>query len=238
MKRRQLGWAIALGMAGAIALAFALPSLVSQIPNPPQSTNQDTSGRVAETSGLEGQPQSGDQILQQVKPAVVTIYSQQEVGSGSLVNPTGLVLTSRHVLQDSRFVTVKTSTGATYSAQVIDLDLQYDLALLRLEAKSVRFPIVTFADRLDLQPGKVVYAIGSPANQPGILTVGSFTRFTQHGSLQLSPGLLVPGNSGGPLLNQEGEVIGINKGLLEDNSGLATPVAPARAMIAKHSGKL
>jgi S1-C subfamily serine protease len=231
MKLWQLGWAIALGMAGAIALAFVLPSPLSH--NPPQPANPNSAGLVAATSGSEAQP--GDGILQQVNPAVVTIYSQREVGSGTLVDPVGLVLTSRHVLQDSRLVRVKTAAGTTYTAQVIDLDLQHDLALLRLEAESVRFPVVTFADRVDLQPGQVVYAIGSPANKPGTLTQGRFTRFTRHGSLQLSPGLLAPGNSGGPLLNPQGEVIGINKGLLEDNSGLASPVEPAKALIAKQS---
>jgi S1-C subfamily serine protease len=85
-----------------------------------------------------------------------------------------------------------------------------------------------------VQQGDRVYAIGSPGGNAGTLTRGTFTRITSEGSLQTSVGLLNPGNSGGPLLNQQGVVIGVNKGLLPDKSGLATPIAAAKNLLRRY----
>jgi S1-C subfamily serine protease len=239
MKVRKLLWGIGVVASGAIACAsiqagrIFLPALDNS--NSASIRQQQAHLGAVPSSRLETPQQSSGNIDPLVNLAVVTIYGDREVGSGSIVSPEGLVLTSRHVLQNSHFVTVKTATGQTYTGQVIDLDLQHDLALLRLDATSVQFPTVTLASGLDLQPGQKVYAIGSPSGKAGTLSVGTFTQITRHGSLQLSPGLLRPGNSGGPLLNTKGEMIGVNKGLLEDNSGLATSIAPARALIARHT---
>lgn len=173
-------------------------------------------------------------IYQKANPAVVTIYTTQTVGSGSIVRSDGLILTNRHVVQTTPEVTVKTADGKSYIGKVIDLDLRYDLALVQLQEPSLHLPTVTLAATVTLKPGDPVLAIGSPAGQSGVLTIGTFTQVTEHGSLQLSAGLLSAGNSGGPLFNQHGEVIGINKGILTDQSGLATRVEAAKALIQRH----
>ncbi|MBL1174366.1 S1C family serine protease [Pantanalinema sp. GBBB05] len=185
-------------------------------------------------AGTDRQPLTTDEIYQRVNPAVVTIYTAQGVGAGSIVRSDGLVLTNRHVVQNAPEVKIKTANGESFVGKVIDLDLRYDLALLQLRGPSRHLPTVTFASTSQLKLGDLVFAIGSPAGKSGVFTTGTFTRLTQHGSLQTSAGLLSEGNSGGPLLNRHGEVIGINKGVLTDRSGLATSIEAAKALIQRH----
>jgi S1-C subfamily serine protease len=175
---------------------------------------------------------SSQDLYQRVNPAIATVYTAHTLGSGMVVRSDGLVITNRHVVQDSAQVLVKTADGKTYDGQVIDLDLRHDLALIALR-QADDLPIVALAQQDTLKAGDRVYALGSPEGKAGTLTTGQFTRLTEHGSLQTSPGLLRPGNSGGPLLDRQGRVIGVNKGLLEDDSGLATPAAAVRELLAQ-----
>jgi len=108
---------------------------------------------------------------------------------------------------------------------------------VRLKTKATAptvLPTVTLANTLQLRPGDRVYAIGNPGGKAGTMTTGSFLRTTEQGSLQLSSGLLSPGNSGGPLLNVDGEVVGINKGVLQDNTGLATSVVAIKELLSRY----
>jgi len=214
---------VGVGVARTVDLSF--PSFPSTHPiQPPQSVvSPGTTFPAAE-------------IYNRVNPAVVTLYSATEVAAGSILTPDGLVLTSRHPLGNFSLVQVKTAAGQQYEGKVIALDLEHDLALVQLKSRD-RLPTVQLAGQMTLQPGDPVYAIGSPQGKPGTLTSGSFQGLTRHGSLQTSPGLLQPGNSGGPLLNAAGEVVGVNKGLLKDNSGLATSITAIRALLQQHQRK-
>jgi S1-C subfamily serine protease len=186
-------------------------------------------------SGEQGQPLSvSDQVYQQVNPAVVTVYSVKELGSGMVLKSSGLVLTNRHVIQNSVQASIRTSTGQVYEGQVIDFDMRYDLALIKLNAKDLQLPTVTLANAITLKPGDPIFAIGSPAGKAGTLTSGTFVGANEYGSLQTSAGLLSPGNSGGPLLNTQGEVIGISKGVLDNGTGLATSVAPIKELLDRY----
>lgn len=156
------------------------------------------------------------------------------MGSGMILRSQGLLLTNKHLTGNVAVVQVKTATGATYDGTVVDFDLRYDLALIQLKGNHSRLPAVTLANSMAVKPGDRVYAIGSPGGKAGTMTTGTFTRTTEHGSLQTSAGLLSPGNSGGPLLNAQGQVIGVNKGLLNDKTGLATPVSAAKALINRY----
>lgn len=171
-----------------------------------------------------------EEIYQRVNPAVVTIYGPTGIGSGMNLRAEGLVLTNKHLVENSEHVTVKASTGETYEGRVVDFDIRYDLALIKLKKPTPKLPVVVLADTANIQAGETVYAIGSPGGRSGTVTVGKFIGITEHGSLHISSGVLSPGNSGGPLLNTQGEVIGVNKGLLDDQSGLATSVVEIRAI--------
>lgn len=190
---------------------------------------------VSSKSNEQGHQTSvSDLVYQRANPAVVTVYSVKDLGSGMVLKSNGLILTNRHVIQNSVQASIKTSTGQTYEGQVIDFDMRYDLALIKLNAKDLQLPTVTLAKAGTVKAGEPVFAIGSPAGKAGTLTSGSFLGTTEYGSLQTSPGLLSPGNSGGPLLNAQGEVIGISKGLLDNNSGLATSVEPIKELLDRY----
>ncbi|PSB25997.1 S1C family serine protease [Stenomitos frigidus] len=158
-------------------------------------------------------------------PAVLTVYAGNETGSGSIVSPEGLVITSNHVIKDrgGQPIIVRTANGEQYRGRVIKTDTHNDLALLQLEAQN-QFPIVPLASTSDVEIGQSVCAIGSPYGRPGVLSEGTLSLVRNNGDLQASI-RLYPGNSGGPLLNPQGEMIGVNKAILESPSGRNTGIS-------------
>ncbi|MEX0268487.1 S1C family serine protease [Leptolyngbyaceae cyanobacterium UHCC 1019] len=186
---------------------------------------------------LKSQKNQENAIFQKVNRAIVTVYGAKELGSGMIIRTNGLVLTNKHVVENSTSLAVKTATGEVYAAEIVDFDLRYDLAIVRLKTKNtapIVLPTVSLTNAWRLQSGDRIYAIGSPGGEAGTMTTGTFLRTTEQGSLQLSSGLLSPGNSGGPLLNAAGEVVGINKGVLEDNTGLATSVVAIKELLTRY----
>ncbi|UBF23573.1 trypsin-like peptidase domain-containing protein [Kovacikia minuta CCNUW1] len=181
--------------------------------------------------------------FQTTRLAVITIYAGKEIGSGSLVDRQGLVITNYHVVQGvmggekSGWLSIKTSNGHRYPGQVIRFDHQHDLALIQLNAWKY-FPTVSLADAENIRVGQQVFALGSPFGYPGVLTRGTLNRVRSNGDLQ-SQLILHPGNSGGPLLNSQGEMIGINRGILQTPSGtntgisFATPIKVIKAFISQ-----
>ncbi|MDX2230333.1 MAG: trypsin-like peptidase domain-containing protein [Leptolyngbyaceae cyanobacterium bins.349] len=183
----------------------------------------------------ETRSQTANQIYQQVNPAIVTVYAGREIGSGSIVTANGLVITNNHVVRGVAQVYVRTAEGRRIPGQVISTDSRYDLALIQLNT-SESLPTVQLSNGAGIQPGQPVVAIGSPYGRPGVMTQGTFASMRSNGDLQ-SRVTLEPGNSGGPLLNTQGEMIGINKAILESARGantgisISTSAAIARSFI-------
>ncbi|MEX0268484.1 S1C family serine protease [Leptolyngbyaceae cyanobacterium UHCC 1019] len=154
--------------------------------------------------------------------AVVTVYAGREVGSGSIISPSGLVLTNDHVVSRlrQRSLYVETLEGDRYDGRVLATDRRNDLALVQLETQAL-LPIVRLTSKRSAEVGQAVCAIGSPLGQAGVLTEGQLLKIRSNGDLE-SNVLLKPGSSGGPLLNAQGEMIGVNKGVAkqpESNGG-------------------
>jgi serine protease Do len=138
------------------------------------------------------------------------------VGSGFFVDKTGHVLTNYHVVEDAAKITVKTDSGEEYPAQVVGFDEETDLAVLKVDVER-EVPFVKLADSDKIRVGDWVLAIGSPFGLNRSVTAGIisqtnretpstslFQRFIQ------TDAAINRGNSGGPLANMNGEVIGIN----------------------------
>ncbi len=186
--------------------------------------------------------QTSISVYRSVSPAVVTISTSSGSGSGSIISPEGLVLTNNHVIRSAGggVVSVRTTKGDRYTGQVIATDAKNDLALIRLNTTD-RLPTVRLSDAENIQVGQRVFAIGSPFGLSGTLTTGILSRIGRNGDLQ-TDAALNPGNSGGPLLNSRGELIGVNKAILSTGGGnigigFATSAVVARDFIQQNRNR-
>jgi serine protease Do len=145
-------------------------------------------------------------------------------GSGFVISADGYILTNAHVVEDAREVTVRMTDRREYRAQVVGIDRRTDVAVLKIEAKDL--PVVRIGDASRLKPGEWVIAIGSPFGFDNTVTAGivsaiarslgnpdTYTPFIQ------TDVAVNPGNSGGPLFNMQGEVVGINSQIYSRTGG-------------------
>lgn len=198
-------------------LLFAASALLA---NPTQTLSSAPVRVAYETRSQFG----SDQVYQRANPAVVTVFAGREIGSGSIVSADGWVITNNHVVRGSSQVFVRTADGRRIGGRVAAANQRYDLALIQLST-SESLPTVPFASGSP-QAGQAVFAIGSPYGRPGVMTTGTFTSARSNGDLQ-SRVVLEPGNSGGPLLNAQGEMVGVNKAILESARGSNTGISIA-----------
>ena len=148
---------------------------------------------------------------------------RQGEGSGFIVSADGYILTNAHVVADADEVTVRTTDRREYPAKVVGLDRRTDVAVLKIEGKQL--PVVRLGDPAKLRPGEWVLAIGSPFTFENSVTAGivSATGRAMPGE-DLVPFIQTdvavnPGNSGGPLFNLNGEVVGINSQIYSRSGG-------------------
>jgi len=144
-------------------------------------------------------------------------------GSGFIVSADGYILTNAHVVVDADEVTVRTTDRREYPAKVVGLDKRTDVAVLKIDAKQL--PVVKIGDPSKLRAGEWVLAIGSPFTFENSVTAGivSATGRAMPGE-DLVPFIQTdvavnPGNSGGPLFNLNGEVVGINSQIYSRSGG-------------------
>ncbi|MDN5924288.1 MAG: DegQ family serine endoprotease [Xanthomonadales bacterium] len=145
------------------------------------------------------------------------------LGSGFIISKDGYVLTNNHVVEDADSVTVQLHDRRTLTAKVIGTDKPYDIALLKIEGTNL--PVVTLGDSRTLKPGQWVLAIGSPFGLDHTVTQGIVSAIGRSISDQEYTPFIqtdVPinrGNSGGPLFNLDGEVVGINSQIFSNTGG-------------------
>jgi len=145
------------------------------------------------------------------------------LGSGFLISPDGLILTNAHVVDGAQEVTVKLTDRREFKARVLGSDAQSDIAVIRIDAKNL--PTVKLGDASAVRVGEPVLAIGSPYGFENTATAGivsaksrSLPDDTYVPFIQTDVAVN-PGNSGGPLFNQRGEVIGINSQIYSQTGG-------------------
>ncbi len=186
----------------------------------------------SDTSGLSPDEANNIQIYKSASPAVVNVTSialtydfflnpvpTEGAGSGFIIDPDGDVVTNFHVISGAREVKVTTADHKTYGAKVMGADQRTDLAVLRINAGR-KLPYLPLGDSSRLQVGQKVLAIGNPFGRfQNTLTTGvisSLDRQVRDPSGNIREDMIQTdaainqGNSGGPLLNSRGEVIGVN----------------------------
>ena len=167
------------------------------------------------------------------------VTKQEGVGSGFIVNPAGFVLTNFHVVRHADEIRAVLSDGREMRAYVVGEDPRTDLALLRLEGEGP-FPAADLGDSDRLESGEWAMAAGSPLGLSQTFTVGvvsatgrSHLGITSRENFIQTDASINYGNSGGPLLNINGEVVGINTAIMPTGHGIgfAIPVNMARGFV-------
>ena len=177
----------------------------------------DTKGKVPEIAEKGAEPPAGtpDEILEFFRKQMPQRPSYS-VGSGFIVDKSGYILTNAHVVEDSSRITVKLNSGEEYIAKVIGTDEETDVAVLKIETGK-DLPFINFADSEKAKVGDWVLAIGSPFGLARTVTAGIISqtkRETPYASVFQkfiqTDAAINRGNSGGPLVDMNGEVVGIN----------------------------
>jgi serine peptidase DegS len=205
------------------------------------------------------QPTSFADAVDQSAPSVATVYTKRLVqgspnesgrsrfrivtsaASAVIIDPTGLLVTNFHVVFEATEIQVQLSDGRIGEAEIVGVDAETDLALLRVDLGTV--PAIRFGSSQQLRVGDIVLAIGNPYGLTKSVTQGIVSA-TGRGHLYLSTfenfiqtdAAINSGNSGGALINSEGDLIGINTAVLEQDTrtegiGFAIPVDLVRGVV-------
>ncbi len=188
--------------------------------------------------GLRGPfDQFFDDFFQQ-QPNTPQQYRQEGQGSGFIISKDGYILTNHHVVGDADKITVRLRDGREFKAKKVGTDEKTDIALIKIEGND--FPVINLGDSDKLEIGEWVMAIGNPFGLTETVTVGivsakgrSTVGITDYEDFIQTDAAINPGNSGGPLINLDGEVIGINSAIFSKSGGymgigFAIPVNMAR----------
>jgi S1-C subfamily serine protease len=151
----------------------------------------------------------------------------QSLGSGFVIDKSGHILTNAHVVLGASKVDIGFSNGSSYPATVVGLDRSTDVAVLKVDVPQDALNPLPLGDSSKVQVGEPVVAIGNPLGEDRTVTAGIVSA-VQRDISSLQPGIQIPGaiqtdaainhgNSGGPLIDDQGEVIGINSQILSDN---------------------
>jgi S1-C subfamily serine protease len=188
------------------------------------------------------------QVVDAVGPAVVGIFvgrqeqDQAGAGSGVIITPDGYILTNDHVVHGADKIGVRLCDGASLSAQLIGTDPATDLAVIRVTASSL--PHATLGDSVALKVGQLVIASGNPFGFQSTVSTGVISALGR--ALRSQEGRLIenivqhtaplnPGNSGGPLVDSRGRVVGINTAIIAmaQGIGFAIPSATAKWVVSQ-----
>jgi len=172
-------------------------------------------------------------------------YPTQGSGSGSVIDAKGHILTNHHVVAEAQKLEVTLADGSKWPATLVGSDPESDLAVIKIEAPREKLKVVSMGDSRNLRIGQKVLAIGNPFGLQRTLTTGIISSLGR--TIRSDVGTLIedviqtdaainPWNSGGPLLNSDGEIIGVNSAILSPSGGnvgigFAVPVNTARRVV-------
>ena len=267
-KKKKHGKAVAIGLCSVAAacLLFAGGALIGHLVSGDGGSAVSASASTGDTPTVQisSVPEldpdnydvvnglAGEEIYKKVSPSIVSVISTTAsgVGSGSgvIMSSDGYIITNQHVVVDADQVTVQLSDGTQLQAEVVGMDEQSDLAVLKVEPES-ELTAAEFGDSDALQPGEYAYAIGSPGGVQfaNTITGGRISAINRDVTINDRVMTLIqtdasinPGNSGGALINKYGQVVGITSAKLSSSAfsdtsiegmGFAIPINNAKEIV-------
>ena len=187
-------------------------------------------------------------VYEKITPSVVVIDADIEdgvsSGTGVIIDKSGIILTSSHVIEDTKDINITLYNNEKYKARLLAvMGESNDLALLKIDPKK-SLQTIKLGDSKRVKVGQKVLAIGNPFGFSGTLTTGIISRIDYERNKIQTDAAINPGSSGGPLVNMDGEVIGINQSIYNpDNNksnigiGFAVPVNAAKRLISEYKKK-
>ena len=164
-------------------------------------------------------------LYKKINPAIVSVDSQMSdglsCGTGCIIDKSGIILTSAHVIDIGKIVIVTMSNGQDYKAKVIKhLGENKDIALLKITTP-MELKTVKLGNSETIKVGQKVLAIGNPFGFNGTLTQGIISRIDYEKNRIQTDAAINPGSSGGPLINKKGEIIGINQAIYNPDNNIS-----------------
>jgi len=174
---------------------------------------------------FDREEQSIISLYEKINPAIVCIDSQLSdglsCGTGCIIHKSGIILTSAHVIDIGKSVIVTMANGQDYTAKVIKkFGENKDIALLKIDVPT-ELKTVKLGNSEKIKVGQKVLAIGNPFGFNGTLTQGIISRIDYTKNRIQTDAAINPGSSGGPLLNKDGEIIGINQAIYNPDNNIS-----------------
>lgn len=199
----------------------ALPDVFTSAPPAPVTAEEATNIRVYKTDSKA--VVNVTSINTSPEAVMFGMTPPSETGSGSIISTDGYILTNNHVVNGANMVRVSLYDGTTFQAKLVGTDPDNDLAVLKIEPATRKLATIKFGDSSRLEVGRRVYAIGNPFGldltmTSGIISSVGRTMRTENGrvikGVLQTDAAINPGNSGGPLLDTQGNMIGVTTAIL------------------------
>ncbi len=179
-----------------------------------------------------------EDVIEEVNPSVVSIAvdvsdDEQALGAGIIISADGYVVTNAHVMENAQKITVQTPDGESFAAKLVGIDEKTDIALLKVQ-EPLNLEAGHFGDSDAIRVGNSVFAIGNPFGLGNSVSLGIISAKErdidkgQYDNFLQTDAAINQGNSGGPLFNMEGKIIGMNTAIFSEDGknagvGFATP---------------
>lgn len=230
-----------IALAAGVAIGIAIDRSQTEVIQPLRANQTTVSSTSSSTAAVGQTPEEATtiRVAREITPTVVSVSQSGGSGSGVIISRDGVVITNAHVVGSVRAVEVGLADGRTLRGDVLGRDRTIDVAVVRIRAQNLPAAPIGDSDRLEV--GQSAIAIGNPLGLERTVTVGVISAVNRNprgialDALIQTDAAISPGNSGGPLVDSRGRVIGINTAVIAGDGatglGFAVPINLANDVV-------